>query len=779
MTNTSFTTWLRGRVNHDALLNAWERSEPPAATDYESDALAISALAIQHATNAGIGQPGGRARLPLLAAVHAAALQLPGYPSPFASPRKGPVVLVTRQVVRRVELEKIDGAGVPICPAIRPVRVRTDGLCVPLRGGRARPQTPFNLLLITGDLAGRPMFPPAAVIIDGANVDDTFLEAAKSWALESGAPTVVFDDAARRRWPEGAIVHSSGWAAINAATSFADDEVASLAPLRGHVAVADMGPEEDLAAAAALLADARRHGPFPSTLVEAATLWRRLDEMVVPLDLYDAACSRWHTPPLSERLDDLGKVRASDFPDGWRTWAEACWAGIKDGLNSSRSTLTRPGVKAAALVHLVDDELLAGRSVDIALPSRTARDSVVHYLADAGVLVPDDGRLTVRSLGDVEAWEPPRTTLVAAPPTRMLRHRITAADIGALNVLCYTHEMGALRSCLLHNLDEPLALTGPVSQLGPAALTFDIDLPAVRPAVVLSALGRSVVNGSSHHTDFAHLAAAADIAALAALMSRPEDELSDLPGDDIDSDVAGPDLEAKHDETRAVVPITVVALGQTEELLVRVGVHRTALRVLADSAIRIPVLDIQPSMLIADIAGPTAFERLRPMLVESRGQASRLFLAAWDQALHIAEQRSDGTTGLSALLSTNGSTVGRAAVASWSDADRIGPRSADDVARIGKIAEHPVVIDNSAAIAALMVHLRTLHQAVGRAVVDAIATNSEATEQLRTILGDDAMSVVNDTIIYRVIKVGTPTVDRGRRTALGDLPLDPNREQLS
>jgi hypothetical protein len=647
-----------------------------------------------------------------------------------------------------------------------------------LRGGRARPQTPFNLLLLIGDLAVYPMFPPAAVIIDGANVDDTFLEAATVWAHETGAPTVVFDDAARRRWPEGAIIHSCGWAAINAATSSAEDTVASLAPLRGHVAVADVGPDENLAAAAALLTDARRRGPLPSTLIEAATLWRRLDEMVVPLDLYDGSCSRWHTPPLSDRLDDLGKVRASDFPSGWRTWAEACWAGIKDGLNSSRSTLTKPGAKAAALVQLVDEEMLAGRSVDIALPSRTARDSVVRYLAEAGVLLPDDGRLTVRSLGDVEVWGPPRSTLLAAPPTRMLRHRITAADVGALNVLCYSHETGALRSCLLHNLDEPLALSGPIAQLGPTALTFDLDLPAYRPTIVLSTLGRSVANGRDHRTDFAHLAAAADIEALEALKSRPEDELSDLPGDDIDSDTPVSEVEAKNDGTHAFVPITVVALGQTEEITVRVGVQRTALRLLADSAIRIPVLDIQPSMLIADIAGPTAFERLRPMLVESRGQASKLFLAAWDQALHIAEQRSGGTTGLSELLKAKGSTVGRAAVASWSDADRIGPRSADDVARIGKIAEHPVVVDNSAAIAAVMVHLRTLHQAVGRAVVDAIATNSDATEQLSSLLGSDAMSVIDETIVYRVIKVGTPTL-AGRQNALDDPPVEPNRERPS
>lgn len=776
MIKSSLTAWLRGQIAHDALLNAWKTSVPAAATEYETDALAISALAIQHNIDAWIGQPGGRARLPLLAAVHAAALQLRGYPSPLASPQKGPIVLVTRHIIRRLELEKIDGAGVPVCPAIRPVRLRADALCVPLHGGRARPQTPANLLVLTGDLTVRPMFSPAAIVIDGADMDDIFLGVAEAWARELGAPAIVFDDAARRRWPDGAIIHSSGWAAINAAMS-THDKITSLAPVRGHAAVVDMGPQADLASTAALLSDARRRGPLPPLLVEAATLWRRIDEMVVPLDVYDAGCPRWHTPPLSERLDDLSKVRASDFPDGWRTWAEACWAGIKEGLNSSRSSLSKPGVKAAALVHLVDDELLAGRSVDVALPSRIARDSAVRYLAQAGVLIPTDGRLTVRSLADVEPWGPPRTTLLAAPPSRTLRHRITAADVGVLNVLCYSHETGALLACLRHNLNEPLTLGGPFTRLGPAAVTFDLDLPACRPAVVLSKPAASFADGPDRRTSFIHLVDAADIAALTALNSKPEEQFGELPGDHVDSDVSEMEMNARNDGPHAVVPITVVALGQTEEITIRMPAQRSALRVLADTAVRVPVLDIQPSMLIADITGPTAFERLRPILLESRGSATRLLLAAWEQALHIAEHRSGGTTGLSATLSANGSTVGRAAVASWSDADRIGPRSASDVARIGRIAEHPIVTDNSGAIAAVMAHLRTLHQAVGKLIGEAIATNTGAAEQLDSIIGSDAISIINETIIYRVIRVGTPTLDRGRRQISVDPAQDLNREK--
>ena len=38
-------------------------------------------------------------------------------------------------------------------------------------------------------------------------------------------------------------------------------------------------------------------------------------------------------------------------------------------------------------------------------------------------------------------------------------------------------------------------------------------------------------------------------------------------------------------------------------------------------------------------------------------------------------------------------------------------------------------------------------------------------------------TVVNDTIVYRVIKVGTPTVGSGRRNDSDQPPEDPDRER--
>ena len=293
--------------------------------------------------------------------------------------------------------------------------------------------------------------------------------------------------------------------------------VSGLAPVRGHAAVLAAGALPGLPEAAALLAAARRHGPLPPVLIEASVLWRRLDELVVPVAAYDAACPRWHTPTLSERLEDLLTVRAQDFPRGWRTWAQTGWAGIKEGLASARAALSASNAKAALLTEAVDADLRAGLMVDVAMPSRTARDALTWHLADAGVPLPADGQLVVRSLADAGAWEPPRATMLAAPPGRLLRHRVTGADIGPLSVLCYDHEVAPLRRMLCDALDEPEAVGGPVHQLLPPALKLSAVLPAQRPAVVLSAAPPAQGPSQPDAKSLAHLADAADIAGLTAL----------------------------------------------------------------------------------------------------------------------------------------------------------------------------------------------------------------------------------------------------------------------
>ena len=144
-------------------------------------------------------------------------------------------------------------------------------------------------------------------------------------------------------------------------------------------------------------------------------MWRRLDELVAPVASYDAACPRWHTPTLSERLEDLLTVQAQDFPPDGAPGA--------DGLGRDQG---RPGIgacrldagsaKATLLTEAVDADLQAGLVVDVALPSRTARDALIWHLADVGMPFPAEGSSSCEvSLIQVRG-RPPRATVLSAPP---------------------------------------------------------------------------------------------------------------------------------------------------------------------------------------------------------------------------------------------------------------------------------------------------------------------------------------------------------------------------
>jgi hypothetical protein len=759
----SLAGWLTDTASRDALLAAWRAAQDEPLADYETKALAAAARAGKTQTSITIATPGGRSRLPMLAAAHAAALRLPGFPSPFSVRGAGPVALVTTQVVRRAELVVLDAAGIPVSPALHPARLRADRLVAPLPSGKPMPQNPQQLLLFVGPSArwAIPELPPAVVVIDAADEPGQFAADAAAWAQMCGATPVLFADIARRTWLEGSIAYPCGWSQILAASRDGSDELSAVAPIRGHVMVLNAGAVPGLSAAATLLATARRHGQLPPVLVEASVLWRRLDELVVPVATYDAACPRWHTPTLSERLEDLLMVRAQDFPRGWRTWAQTGWAGIKDGLASAHAALSAGSTKAVLLTEAVDADLRAGLRVDVALPSRTARDSLTWHLAEVGVPLPADGQLVVRSLADAGAWGPPRATLLAAPPAKALRHRVTGGDVGPLSVLCYRHEIEPLRRMLCDALDEPATIDGPVHLLLPPALKVSPLLPAQRPAVLLSAAPDTQELSRQGSEGLAHLADAADMAGLIALEMPDQQPAEDLPEEDDTAQPAPGGVGRRDLRGRiAAVPLTVVSVAGGPPMVVHVPADGTAARVLGEVVQRIPVTDVLPGMLLAGLDGQTPFDRLRPLLPEARGPVTRMLLAAWDQALAIALRLTGGSAALARALGGS-AQISVSAVTAWADEDRIGPRDAVNVARVGELGAHPVVAGHSYAIAVTMRRLRQLHQAVGRLVASPGGLDEEAAAELERLLGPDALSILAEIVIYRVVTIGAATtVDR-------------------
>lgn len=785
MSAVSLAAWLSDAASRDALLAAWQKAPDHPLDDYEACVLAATARAARAGTPITVAVPGGRCRMPLLAAVHAAALRLPGFPSPFRCRDFGPVALVTTQVIRRAELIGLDAAGVPVSPALHAARLRADQQVAPLPAGKPTQQTWQHLLLLISPSANwaLPKVLPKLVVIDATDEPWQFTIEAVAWAEACGAVPIVFADLAKRTWLRDAIAFPCGWAQILAASS-SNSRVGALAAVRGHAVVLTAGPIPGLAQAAVLLADGRRHGPLPPVLLEASGIWRRLDELVVPITAYDAACPRWHMPTLSERLEDVLAVRAQDFPRGWRTWAQTGWAGIKEGLASARTDLRNLNRKAALLAEAVDADLRAGLSVDVALPSRIARDAAIWNLADVGVPLPVDGQLVVRSLADTEAWDPPRATVLAAPPGTALRHRMTAADVGALSVLCYDHELGPLHRMLKVALNEPAAVGGPVGQLLPSGLTPAPVLPSQRPAVVLTVAPASMSPHKSAGRSLSRLADAADIAGLAALEPLSEDryQACDLPDDIEIAARAGdsPDRQYRRG-LAAAIPLTVALPSSAQFALVHVPADAMAVRTLDGVICRIPFREVLPGMLLVGLDGQTPFDRLRPLLPEARGPVARMMLASWEQALTSALRGLGSPAALSRALGKGRVSMSASGVAAWADEDRIGPRNAANVARVGELAGHPVVAGHAHAIATTMRHLRRLHQAIGRLVASPHGLDAEAAAELEQLLGPDALSILAEIVIYRVVEVGAlTTVDTLALFTLSPsavMPSDPAEQE--
>jgi hypothetical protein len=138
-----------------------------------------------------------------------------------------------------------------------------------------------------------------------------------------------------------------------------------------------------------------------------------------------------------------------------------------------------------------------------------------------------------------------------------------------------------------------------------------------------------------------------------------------------------------------------------------------------------------------------------------------MLLAAWDQALTTAVRHAGGPTALARALAGGRAPVSVPAVAAWADEDRIGPRDAANVTRVGELAGHPVVAGHGEAIAVSMRRLRQLHQAIGRLVASPGGLDAEAAEQLEQLLGPDALSILAEIVIYRVVAVGAVTAVSG------------------
>ena len=198
-----------GRARRSAqfmpLIQAWDSPGPerPALTAAERDLLIAVQLSVRRGTNLLIRLPGGIHRLPLLAAVMIAAetLHIPQAELSSlsgAEPPPGPVALVSPRLVRRAELDQLDASSAPVAPALRPHRLRGDGLASPLRGGRPRLVTGAARLLFVSPTTGFPPVvgvQPRVVVVDAAAEPGAdWIATASDWAAAHRSVVVTVVD---------------------------------------------------------------------------------------------------------------------------------------------------------------------------------------------------------------------------------------------------------------------------------------------------------------------------------------------------------------------------------------------------------------------------------------------------------------------------------------------------------------------------------------------------------------------------------------------------------
>jgi hypothetical protein len=785
--------WLDERCAHDALLSVW--SAAGVTCRYDERLLAGAALAGMASKAITVPMPSGLSALPLLAAVHAAALRLSGFPSPFA-PRDGRrVVLVTRRQVRRSELLALDGAGAPISPALGACRLRRDGAAVPLEGGRSRPLGPDERLLLWTPSAGIPSPIPEAsvVVVDG--VDD----ATHPWlrsvveSLTGHAAIIVFGPPGLGPGP---CILTAGWSSL-AQPGATAPQLGALALVRGHAAAIDVGEHPDLALAGRLLAAAKPSGPVPPQVLEAGALWRRLSHLVVPVQEHDAAARLYGPRTLSERMIDLEQLRARDLGRRWAMWAETVWGPLKAAVIAAHTSLQRTNPKADALLSLVDRDHHDTHEVDIAAVTRTERDALTSHLAQSGVALPDGRTLRVRSLRDPLAWAPTRATLLTGPPSVALLHRLVAADIGPLNLLCWQHEATRLPRLLQTALTEPALDAQALAELLPAARSMPAPVPTA-VQILVTAVPMAATSGTSG-TAIGGLLDASELAALAALgrpipvaahsdENREErddlDDLDDLDDGDVDTTIINDGMgRPVGPRDAATVRLSVVAAdGDLVPVDVCMPAQARVARVFRGRIERLPVRAVTSGMLLAGLDGLTPFDVLRPALLRARGPIVTTLMNAWDNALIRCWHTTGGSAGLTAALRAEGSNISETAVAQWRDPDRIGPQDAVNIERIGRLAGHPLVEREAAAIAVTMQALRTLHQHVGRLLANPRTDREEIEQTLTELLGEEASELLTQITIWRVLDATSlprPTGDqlasRGTHDPFGEPAPSPGQ----
>lgn len=747
---------LRHATRYLPLLQAWRTDGPvgqPPLTQVEVDAVTLAIEALDAAQATTIATPGGRSRIPLLAAVAAAS-------DPIVRPHTrhpaGAVALVTRSAFRRAELEALDVAIVPVSPALGARRLRGDGYVCRSGGSGVTELASEHRLLFASPAAG--LVVPrggrirVVIIDDTDDPNGTLTAQALIWARELDAGVLAFTHLAAApavgsvSWPldwpylaEGALA-----AGLSPASTAATGSARSLV-------VADSRVAPLFRARAALARIGERNAPWPAALAGAARFARILLDLVVPADIYDAHVPGTIARSLTRRRDELDETPPSALDGAWRDVAETDWALLKADLGAAHDALAEVNHKANALGLAVEELLAAGETVEVLCPTRVAASATRTWLLEGGFAGCTDafgaGRLDARSIGETRPWDQRRFTVLPGLAAHRHRHRIADGDVGRLVVCCYPPEAARLPRELDEQLNADRVASAAVRSGALLAVFGAAGPPPPNALRVVVAASDASLAKDLEAADFI------DVAESAALSNELLDDLDDEGEVERDPSTSRPSwLPA-----RALI-VEPAGGGSAVGLLVRNNAGLDRVNQGRVSPVAAP--DLAAGMLLVGITGERReriFSRLRPYLDILHGPRTLLWLDLWQHTLLQALRRQGSVAALGDALRAAGATIRDPAIAAWASPYRIGPRDPRNVRRVAVLAAVPVVAEDAATVGKVMSAVRRRHRDIGVklsiAVRAAAAGRRDAFDRLEAQLGVAVTELLGDITPWRVLSV--------------------------
>ncbi len=742
---------LRTAAEFQPLLMAWGTEGPAgdeALSRVELDTVTVALEAIESAQDLVVRMPGGRGRLPLLAAVAAAIDPLV---RPFNPTSPGTLAFVTRDVMRRADIEALDVSPVPVAPTLNARRLRGDGLVCRSGGGGIGPLCDeYRLLFVSPHVFARPTSGRirAVVVDDTSDPDSSLTQQAVDWARPFDVPVVAFTHLSSLS--HGSVGWPVDWPYLRAYGGAAglDPNAPPMSGTATCSVIADGRLVPLFRVRATLTHLFATNRPWPPALGAIARFARLLTELPVPPATFDNHVAGPPTRTLAGRRAALEASSRDALAVLRDDITDAQWTSLKQDVIASYDALAAVNHKATAIGMAIQSLIDAHRSVDVLAPSTVAAAALRTWLlrqsTDDVFNALADGRLAVRPINEPGIWARTHATLVCALPRYRWRHRLTDGDIGQFLMCGYPPEASRLPGLFDAGI-------GRDAHLAEHERTRALDRLFGCPGRLEVAPITVTVTALTTACENADVEAFDDLP----LIDLPERELDTTAV--TDTPAVLDDSEPPAGRARALI---VVPVAGGDPVGVIVDETATLHRVSEHWLVPVSAADLREGMLVIGVLTESRdplFERIRPHLDRLYGPGTRTWLDSWRECLRRAVHLSGSPQSLAARLRELGATIADGTVAGWSSPYRIGPRDVANIRRVAQVSGMTRFADRASHVGRAMEAVRQLHRKIGvtlsAAIRAAAAGRSDAFDDLEVRLGIAVAELLGDVTPWRVLTV--------------------------